>query len=53
MTILNFSREERGCCGRADVRLTEAEVRILSNILYRMDSHDGDVTQALNKDFSY
>ena len=51
MTILNFSREEGGCCGRADVRLTEADVRILSNILYRMDSHDGDVTQALNKDF--
>lgn len=51
MTILNFSREEGGCCGRADVRLTEAEVRILSNILYRMDSHDGNVTQALNKDF--
>lgn len=51
MTILNFSRQEGGCCGRADVRLTEAEVRILSNILYRMDSHDGDVTQALNKDF--
>lgn len=51
MRILSFSRDEGGCNGFAKVRLTEAEVRILSNILYRMDSHDGDVTQALNKDF--
>ena len=51
MRILSFSRGDGGCHGTANVRLTEAEVRTLSNILYRMDSHDGDVTQALNKDF--
>lgn len=51
MRILNFSREEGGCCGRADVQLTEAEVRALCNILYRMDNHDGGVAQTLNKDF--
>ena len=51
MRILSFSRGDGGCHGTANVRLTEAEVRTLSNILYRMDNHDGDVAQTLNKDF--
>lgn len=51
MRILSFSRGDGGCYGTANVRLTEAEVRTLSNILYRMDSHDRSVAQTLNKDF--
>lgn len=51
MRILSFSREDGGCYGTANVRLTEAEVRTLCNILYRIDNHDGGVAQTLNKDF--
>lgn len=51
MIILSFSREENGCSGSAKVWLTESEIRVLCNILYKKDAHDGSIAQELNKDF--
>ncbi len=50
MTILEFKREEGGCAGSAKIRLTEMEVRAISNLLYREDKPN-DIVGGLNKDF--
>lgn len=50
MRILRFSRDVGGCAGSAEIRLTEMEVRAISNLLYREDKPN-DIVSGLNKDF--
>lgn len=50
MRILKFSRDEGGCAGSAEIRLTEMEVRAISNLLYKQDKPN-DIVSGLNKDF--
>ncbi len=50
MRILKFERGPGGYSGSAEVRLTEGEIRALSNILYKEDK-PSDIVSGLNKDF--
>lgn len=50
MRVLKFSRDEGGCAGSAEIRLTEMEVRAISNLLYKQDKPN-DIVSGLNKDF--